>query len=123
MRVNITLEHKESGERLYLTSKNKRNTPDRLQLKKYSPKLRKHVIFTEVKQQVITFQQKRKNLDLTRFLNFQISMYCNKNQPNDYIFDYIFCEINQMFGYIENALVILSRAFLCCLREIDVGFR
>ena len=42
MRVNITLEHKESGERLYLT-------PDRLQLKKYSPKLRKHVIFTEVK--------------------------------------------------------------------------
>ncbi|MBS5094638.1 MAG: 50S ribosomal protein L33, partial [Streptococcus salivarius] len=24
MRVNITLEHKESGERLYLTSKNKR---------------------------------------------------------------------------------------------------
>ena len=47
MRVNITLEHKESGERLYLTSKNKRNTPD--QLKKYSPKLRKHVIFTEVK--------------------------------------------------------------------------
>ena len=29
--------------------KNKRNTPDRLQLKKYSPKLRKHVIFTEVK--------------------------------------------------------------------------
>ena len=49
MRVNITLEHKESGERLYLTSKNKRNTPDRLQLKKYSPNLRKHVIFTEVK--------------------------------------------------------------------------
>ena len=32
MRVNITLEHKESGERLYLTSKNKRNTPDRLQI-------------------------------------------------------------------------------------------
>ena len=29
--------------------KNKRNTPDRLQLKKYSPKLRKHVVFTEVK--------------------------------------------------------------------------
>jgi large subunit ribosomal protein L33 len=47
--LKLTLEHKESGERLYLTSKNKRNTPDRLQLKKYSPKLRKHVIFTEVK--------------------------------------------------------------------------
>ena len=36
MRVNITLEHKESGERLYLTKKNKRNNPDRLELKKYS---------------------------------------------------------------------------------------
>lgn len=107
MRVNITLEHKESGERLYLTSKNKRNTPDRLQLKKYSPKLRKHVVFTEVKQWVITFQQKRKNLDLTLFLKFQISVYCNKNQPNDYIF----CEIIQMFGYIENTLGIVSRVF------------
>ncbi len=28
-----------------------------------------------------------------------------------------------MFGYIENALVILSRAFLCCLRKLDVAFR
>ena len=35
-----------------------------------------------------------KNHDLTRFLNFRISMYCNKNHLNDYIFDYIFCEIN-----------------------------
>ena len=49
MRVNITLEHKESCERLYLTQKNKRNTPDKLELKKYSKKLRKHVIFKEVK--------------------------------------------------------------------------
>ena len=60
MRVNITLEHKESGERLYLTSKNKRNTPDRLQLKKYSPKLRKHEIITEVKKRNKTNQKKRK---------------------------------------------------------------
>ncbi|WPC07686.1 50S ribosomal protein L33 [Globicatella sp. PHS-GS-PNBC-21-1553] len=49
MRVNILLEHKETGERMYLTSKNKRNNPERLELKKYSPKLRKPVIFTEVK--------------------------------------------------------------------------
>lgn len=27
-----------------------------------------------------------------------------------------------MFGYIENALVILPRAFLCCLRKVDVYF-
>ena len=41
MRNNIILGNNETGERIYLTSKNKRNTPDRLQLKKYSPKLRK----------------------------------------------------------------------------------
>ena len=49
MRTNIILGNNETGERIYLTSKNKRNTPDRLQLKKYSPKLRKRVVFTEVK--------------------------------------------------------------------------
>ena len=49
MRNNIILGNNEAGERIYLTSKNKRNTPDRLQLKKYSPKLRKRVVFTEVK--------------------------------------------------------------------------
>ena len=49
MRNNIILGNNETGERIYLTSKNKRNTPDRLQLKKYSPKLRKRVVLTEVK--------------------------------------------------------------------------
>ena len=49
MRNNIILGNNETGERIYLTSKNKRYTPDRLQLKKYSPKLRKRVVFTEVK--------------------------------------------------------------------------
>ncbi|MCI1283496.1 50S ribosomal protein L33 [Lacticaseibacillus songhuajiangensis] len=49
MRNNIILGCAETGERIYLTSKNKRNTPEKLQLKKYSPKLRKRVVFTEVK--------------------------------------------------------------------------
>lgn len=49
MRQNIILECLETGERLYLTSKNKRNTPDRLELKKYSPKLRRKAIFRETK--------------------------------------------------------------------------
>ncbi|AYW46395.1 50S ribosomal protein L33 [Tetragenococcus koreensis] len=49
MRQNITLECVETGERLYLTSKNKRNTPERLERKKYSPKLRKRAVFREVK--------------------------------------------------------------------------
>ncbi|MBO1308450.1 50S ribosomal protein L33 [Enterococcus sp. 669A] len=49
MRQNIVVECVETGERLYLTSKNKRNTPDRLELKKYSPKLRRKAIFRETK--------------------------------------------------------------------------
>jgi large subunit ribosomal protein L33 len=45
----IGLVSEESGERIYYTSKNSMNTPDKLSLKKYSPKLRKHVVFTETK--------------------------------------------------------------------------
>lgn len=49
MRKNITLECAETGERQYITSKNTRNNPERLELKKYSPKLRRKAIFKEVK--------------------------------------------------------------------------
>ena len=33
----------------YTTSKNKRNTPDKFEFKKYDPVVRKHVIFKEAK--------------------------------------------------------------------------
>jgi large subunit ribosomal protein L33 len=33
----------------YTTMKNKRKTPDKLRLKKYDPKVRKHVEFVETK--------------------------------------------------------------------------
>ena len=49
MRQNIILECVETKERIYLTSKNKRNTPERLELKKYSPKLHRRALFKEVK--------------------------------------------------------------------------
>jgi large subunit ribosomal protein L33 len=39
----------ETGERIYYTTKNVQNTPDKLKLRKYSPKLRKHVLFEETK--------------------------------------------------------------------------
>jgi large subunit ribosomal protein L33 len=45
----IGLISEESGERLYYTTKNTMNTPEKLSLRKYSPKLRKHVTFTETK--------------------------------------------------------------------------
>lgn len=34
---------------VYTTTKNKRNTPARLEIKKYDPVVRKHVIFKESK--------------------------------------------------------------------------
>ncbi|MBT9671267.1 50S ribosomal protein L33 [Secundilactobacillus kimchicus] len=49
MRQHVILASEETGERLYLTSKNVRNTPDRLVLKKYSPKLGRRTEFKEVK--------------------------------------------------------------------------
>ncbi|GGX47501.1 50S ribosomal protein L33 [Saccharospirillum salsuginis] len=33
----------------YTTDKNKRNTPDKLEFKKYDPVVRKHVMFKEAK--------------------------------------------------------------------------
>ena len=45
----VGLVSEESGERIYYTSKNTMNTPDKLSLRKYSPKLRKVVVFVETK--------------------------------------------------------------------------
>ena len=47
MRVNITLECTECGEQTYLTNKNKRHNPDRLELKKYCPRCRKATLHRE----------------------------------------------------------------------------
>lgn len=45
----VGLVSEESGERIYYTSRNTMNTAEKLSLKKYSPKLRKHVLFVETK--------------------------------------------------------------------------
>ena len=45
----IGMVSEESGERIYYTTKNTMNTPDKLILRKYSPKLRRQVEFTETK--------------------------------------------------------------------------
>jgi large subunit ribosomal protein L33 len=45
----VGLVSEESGERIYYTSKNTMNTPEKLTLRKYSPRLRRHVVFTETK--------------------------------------------------------------------------
>ena len=49
-RIIVTLEHRsEHGVYRYNTTKNRRNTVERLQLKKYSPITKKHEIFKEIK--------------------------------------------------------------------------
>ena len=45
----IGLVSEESGIRAYYTRKNTQNTPDKLELRKYDPVLRKHVKFVETK--------------------------------------------------------------------------
>ncbi|MBE5396294.1 50S ribosomal protein L33 [Brevibacillus borstelensis] len=49
MRVQVTLQCTKSGDRNYITTKNKRNHPERLELKKYSPRLKKHTLHCETK--------------------------------------------------------------------------
>ena len=47
-RITIRLVSTESSS-TYWSTKSKRNTPDRLQLRKYDPKLRRHAIFREAR--------------------------------------------------------------------------
>lgn len=49
MRVVITLECTETGDRNYTTTKNKKTHPQRLELKKYSPRLKRHTLHREVR--------------------------------------------------------------------------
>lgn len=50
MRVHITLECTECHERNYLSTKSRRNNPDRLELKKYCPRERKlHYIVKQIR--------------------------------------------------------------------------
>lgn len=50
----------ESGHRVYYTRKNTMNTPDKLTLRKYDPKLRKHVVFAETKKSLGRNEVKKK---------------------------------------------------------------
>ncbi len=49
MRDKIKLVSSAGTGHYYTTRKNKRNTPDKLQFKKYDPVVRKHVLYTEAK--------------------------------------------------------------------------
>ena len=45
----VGLVSEETGDRFYYTVKNTQNTTDKISLKKYNPKTRKHEVFTETK--------------------------------------------------------------------------
>jgi large subunit ribosomal protein L33 len=49
MRVNITLACTECGERNYISTKNKRNNPDRVEFKKYCSREKKSTLHRETK--------------------------------------------------------------------------
>lgn len=49
MRVNIILECTETKDRNYITTKNNRNNTERIEVMKYSPRLRKHTLHRESK--------------------------------------------------------------------------
>ena len=51
-RVQVILEcteQKNSGMSRYITTKNRKNTPDRLELMKYNPYLKKYTLHKEIK--------------------------------------------------------------------------
>jgi large subunit ribosomal protein L33 len=49
MREKIKLESSAGTGHFYTTTKNKRNQPDKMEMKKYDPVARKHVLYKETK--------------------------------------------------------------------------
>ncbi|WP_018923764.1 50S ribosomal protein L33 [Salsuginibacillus kocurii] len=49
MRVQVTLACTESGDRNYISTKNKRTNPERIEMKKFSPRLNRHTVHRETK--------------------------------------------------------------------------
>ena len=49
MREKIRMNSTAGTGHFYTTDKNKRNTPDKLEFKKYDPVVRKHVMYKEAK--------------------------------------------------------------------------
>jgi large subunit ribosomal protein L33 len=49
MREKIRLVSSAKTGHFYTTDKNKRNMPDKMEVKKYDPVVRKHVLYTEAK--------------------------------------------------------------------------
>ena len=49
MREKIKLVSSAGTGHYYTTDKNKRTTPDKIEMKKFDPVIRKHVIYTEAK--------------------------------------------------------------------------
>ena len=49
MREKIKLESSAGTGHFYTTSKNKRTMPDKMEIKTYDPKARKHVLYKETK--------------------------------------------------------------------------
>ncbi|PAU55070.1 50S ribosomal protein L33 [Pseudomonas indica] len=49
MRELIRLVAEDGSGHFYTTDKNKRTTPDKIQIRKYNPKARKHMMYKEAK--------------------------------------------------------------------------
>ena len=49
MREKIKLESTAGSGHFYTTTKNKRTTPDKIEIRKFDPVVRKHVIYKETK--------------------------------------------------------------------------
>ena len=59
MRVKVTLRCNECKQRNYNTMKNKKNTPDKLELNKYCPFCKKHTLHSETKEWSTTIKKGR----------------------------------------------------------------
>ena len=69
MREKIKLESSAGTGHFYTTTKNKRNMPDKMEIKKFDPVARKHVMYKETKLKQTLFHTKKTRLGAGFFMS------------------------------------------------------
>ena len=75
MREKIKLESSAGTGHFYTTTKNKRTTPEKIEIRKYDPKARKHVLYKEVKLKEAAPRRQQKTRQTAGFLLVRLPVH------------------------------------------------
>ena len=107
-RIQVILECTEKpGSSRYVTTKNRRNTTDRIELKKYNPVLRKHTVHKEIKQDLVMAKKQAFGDEAQALKEAQRKMakviIAKKNERGKYAYKEVMMDQENVKEYIQNS--------------------